>query len=1460
MHGLSSHPPKVSSHGYGMLVGVVAVGFLCRFRRLLWLWSPLLVTLLTIVGVEGACQGAISAAEYDGLESLYVSANGANWHWNYSDPDSIWQFPVNVTVPCESWYGIECLSKTVGCTIYSMDLSSFGLEGSLPANIGNLTGLVVLTLRANTLHGQLPDTITNLLDLVELDLNTNDFSGQIPVDIWQLTVLSDLDLSFNRFTNVVPTTIGQVCSLNFLNLAANLLESSLPINLFQLTALADLDLEINMFTGGLAGIENMTMLSSISMSLNYFSGEVIRYLQKVHQLASVNAINNMFEGAMSSEFLALEQLTVVNLDRNLLSGSMPELLPSATLSEFAACCNLMTGSIPKSIGNLSQLTSFDMRGNTYLSGVLPDSICTISLLEVLHMNECALSGSMPPCLGSLNALLTLDFDYNLLTGPLVTGFASMEDLNVAENKLSGVLLSGLGSMGLAVDFILAFNYLSCTVPSEYADLISVNVFDISNNLLTGSLPPSLFARMSHLQSIVVGANSLTGAFPDILNDTSSIVYVYLNGNCFDGSLPSVFTTCVKLEELFIASNCFSGDLSRLDWQNINDLTTLQANNNLFSGPFPTHFNELASLQAVYLYENYLTNTLPATLGNVSFLVYLNAGNNFMSGSVPNQLANAILMEVLNMSSNLMTGTISGLFMNESVLPRLKILDLSDNGLAGPIPSMLFNGNHERAKVLKDVLMYSNCFDSGIPDSICAAENMSALVLDSMSSAGACRRQFGAIHSLFPVTISTISQHGVVPSCVWKMPNMQTLHLSGNGLQGSLEDIDPAVTKLNDVSLASNRLIGTIPLSWQLYGRFLQLDLSFNKLSGGLNGGFNISADNINLDLTVNRLSGRIPGAFMEANSINILDGNLFQCNYGETPVHDPDSHQYTCGSDNFDIYLIIFTTLLVVVVSGCVWFRGILSKQLAVHFSLGSEIQVTGFSSSSLDLFVAFLDDVAKWCSYATAGILGVTLCFYVIVKLVDMASVFYSTHKYQYAWTTTATYLHGIAPTVAIIIFVVIGVMLLRRFVTSLIVPVTESSKNCTSGWTWVTSLTLLVVGRTSVGLCAHMIVTTAVNLMYVYGLIRGLAPGVLILLQMLLSLFKLGWNALFVRKIVRWMGLSITSQLVCQCFMVMFTFLVSPLIAIFFLDYNCFRYIILGQPSVSSSFYVDSYKCHTQCITVETQVHCFSLCAVSPISPVTSSSTVVPSWQYSYQCSSSLLKNYAPVLLFAFTVSGLVIPVVKLCAHRYEGNLPRFATKLLIGNLTKPLHSFSNDICKLCLNISVVLTFGLACPLLCVSVCLDTWTARLISRLAIVRKGRSSAAIIASGTVNPIALQHGSDGGKTSFCVSTAVVPAGTENIVVPAVRDTVNLIDDGLQYGLWLAVMMASAFWSFFVFDMVGDVYDSTTGGWAAGVGVFVIMVAYGQVGRVHGGQTRPREFLKHMKDGGVVTPVDLNEEFL
>eukprot|EP01035_Chromulina_nebulosa_P026290 gene26290-34391_t len=63
-----------------------------------------------------------------------------------------------------------------------------------------------------------------------------------------------------------------------------------------------------------------------------------------------------------------------------------------------------------------------------------------------------------------------------------------------------------------------------------------------------------------------------------------------------------------------------------------------------------------------------------------------------------------------------------------------------------------------------------------------------------------------------------------------MPYLSTLHLSGNLLSGTLSELksftslinntinsySPSITNLSDLSLANNRLHGTIPLSLQLF--------------------------------------------------------------------------------------------------------------------------------------------------------------------------------------------------------------------------------------------------------------------------------------------------------------------------------------------------------------------------------------------------------------------------------------------------------------------------------------------------------------------------------------------------------------------------------------------------------------------------------------------------------------------
>ena len=97
-----------------------------------------------------------------------------------------------------------------------MTLRDNDMTGSIPTELGQLTGLDTLWLHNNRLTAAIPSELGLFTMLFGLHLSGNDFSGPIPTELAQLTLLEMLTLHGNdRLSGLVPESI---CSLGKWNL------------------------------------------------------------------------------------------------------------------------------------------------------------------------------------------------------------------------------------------------------------------------------------------------------------------------------------------------------------------------------------------------------------------------------------------------------------------------------------------------------------------------------------------------------------------------------------------------------------------------------------------------------------------------------------------------------------------------------------------------------------------------------------------------------------------------------------------------------------------------------------------------------------------------------------------------------------------------------------------------------------------------------------------------------------------------------------------------------------------------------------------------------------------------------------------------------------------------------------------------------------------------------------------
>ena len=135
--------------------------------------------------------------------------------------------------------------------------------------------------------------------------------------------------------------------------------------------------------------------------------------------------------------------------------------------------NLLTGSIPAEIGDLSNLERLRIRDNDNLSGPIPHTLGHLSNLREMALGNNNLSGSIPPELGNLSNLREMALGNNNLSGsipPELGNLSNLDALYLDNNNLSGPIPPELGNLPNLDALHLYNNNLSGPIPSELGDI------------------------------------------------------------------------------------------------------------------------------------------------------------------------------------------------------------------------------------------------------------------------------------------------------------------------------------------------------------------------------------------------------------------------------------------------------------------------------------------------------------------------------------------------------------------------------------------------------------------------------------------------------------------------------------------------------------------------------------------------------------------------------------------------------------------------------------------------------------------------------------------------------------------------------------------------------------------------------------------------------------------------------
>lgn len=308
-----------------------------------------------------------------------------------------------------------------------------------------------------------------------------------------------------------------------------------------------------------------------------------------------------------------------------------------------------------------------------------------------------------------------------------------------------------------------------------------------------------------------------------------------------------------------------------------------------AGPIPAALGNLTSLEYLNLLGNELTGPIPPELGSLPVLEDLLLGFNELSGTLPPELGNLTALRRLDLNANNFTGSIPAAFGNLANLVRL---GLEYNELTGPIPVEL--GGLAKLRVLR---LQENALSGGIPASLGNITGLDSLELQGNALTGSIPASLGSLGDLILLNLNGNDLSGAIPATLGNLTSLHYLVAGGNALGGPLPASLGNLTGLKGLYLPDNAIGGPIPPELGNLTALHTLNLGGNQLTGAIPASLAQLDGLWHLVLEGNQLAGVVPV------SVAALGESIpLTCTFvpGNAGVYLPDVPAYRAADTNGD--------------------------------------------------------------------------------------------------------------------------------------------------------------------------------------------------------------------------------------------------------------------------------------------------------------------------------------------------------------------------------------------------------------------------------------------------------------------------------------------------------------------------------------------------------------------------------